>query len=92
MFIHYFSIFVSRAYWTRQYQLKLQKKAKEMEDEITQDQKMLEKLNEEINQESKVKAETREIAKKEMEIALRELHLQKQRELLRQKDYEHMFL
>uniref|UniRef100_A0A1B6ISL4 Trichoplein keratin filament-binding protein n=1 Tax=Homalodisca liturata TaxID=320908 RepID=A0A1B6ISL4_9HEMI len=79
------------AYWTRQYQLKLQKKAKEMEEEIAQDQKMLEKLEKEFNEEARAKAKAREIAKKEMEVALKELQTQRQRELLRQKEYEYMF-
>uniref|UniRef100_A0A1B6LKH3 Uncharacterized protein n=1 Tax=Graphocephala atropunctata TaxID=36148 RepID=A0A1B6LKH3_9HEMI len=79
------------SYWTRQYQLKLQKKAKEMEEEIAQDQKMLQRLEDEFNEEARAKTEAREIAKKEMKLALRELQTQRQRELLRQKEYEHMF-
>lgn len=53
---------------------------------------MLKSLEEQLNQESKTKALTREIAKKEMELALKELQTQRQRELLRQKEYEYMFL
>lgn len=81
-----------RSYWSKQYQLKLQKKAKEVEEEIKRDQKMLKSLEEQLNQESKTKALAREIAKKEMELALKELQTQRQRELLRQKEYEFMFL
>lgn len=81
-----------RSYWSKQYQLKLQKKAKEVEEEIRRDQKMLKSLEEQLNQESKTKALAREIAMKEMELALKELQTQRQRELLRQKEYEFMFL
>ncbi|XP_054280670.1 trichoplein keratin filament-binding protein-like [Macrosteles quadrilineatus] len=79
------------AFWTRQYQLKLQKKNKEIEEEIIQDQKMLERLEEGLKREVKVKAHAREFAKKEMELALKELQMHRQRELLRQKEYEHMY-
>lgn len=63
-----------------------------MEEEIEMDEKVLEKMKEELCRETEVKLQARDIAKREMELTLRELQAQRQREQLRQREYELLFL
>lgn len=63
-----------------------------MEEEIEMDEKVLQKMKEELCRETEAKLQARDIARREMELTLRELQAQRQREQLRQKEYEFLFL